>query len=375
MGKAQRAHGSNRVGTPLRGFAHPTESVVMRRGLIARSQAELPDAALDARLARVRAAMAAARLDALIVYTNNTRPAGVSWLTGFVPYWSEALLVVPREGAPALVVALTYRVKTWIERTSRVAEVVHTPRIGLEAGRRIAAAKVDSAVGIIDFDHLSAGIADDLREGGPQLALRDASPLFTQMRAQADAAEIALAKKAADIARDALARIPRDGGDLGNMLAVAEAAARLQGAEEIYLAAAPDLATGNQLRRIEGDVARGASFAVRASVAYKGSWVRMTRTIGCGEAASKAALARFATAVRGLPSERGFENATSWLVEGCRMAQPLEPLMGARVAAASPPTPGMLVSAQASLRVAGAPVLIGAPALVGGDLLIAPICD
>jgi hypothetical protein len=59
----------------------------MRRGLISRSPAELPDAVLDARLARVRTAMGEAPLDALLLYTNNTRPAGVSWLTGFVPYW------------------------------------------------------------------------------------------------------------------------------------------------------------------------------------------------------------------------------------------------------------------------------------------------
>ena len=67
----------------------------MRRGLIARSAVELPDAVFDARLARLRAAMRG--FDFLLVYTNNTRPAGVSWLTGFVPYWSEALLVVPAE--------------------------------------------------------------------------------------------------------------------------------------------------------------------------------------------------------------------------------------------------------------------------------------
>ncbi|MGA8818262.1 MAG: aminopeptidase P family N-terminal domain-containing protein, partial [Xanthobacteraceae bacterium] len=90
----------------------------MRRGLISRSPIELPDAVLEARLDRVRAAMREARLDVLIVYTNNTRPAGVSWLAGFVPYWSEALLVVPRDGAPYLVAALTFRVKTWIERVS-----------------------------------------------------------------------------------------------------------------------------------------------------------------------------------------------------------------------------------------------------------------
>jgi hypothetical protein len=46
---------------------------------------ELPDAVLEGRLDRLRAAMRVAQLDALAVYTNNTRPAGVSWLTGFVP--------------------------------------------------------------------------------------------------------------------------------------------------------------------------------------------------------------------------------------------------------------------------------------------------
>ena len=72
----------------------------MRRGLIAHSKAELPDTVLDARLARLRAAMGAAGLDALLLYTNNTRAAGVSWLTGFVPYWSEALLVVGLDREP-----------------------------------------------------------------------------------------------------------------------------------------------------------------------------------------------------------------------------------------------------------------------------------
>jgi len=338
----------------------------MRRGLIARSSAELPDAALDARLARVRTAMRAEQLDALIVYTNNTRPAGVSWLTGFIPYWSEALLVLPRDGDPVLVVALTFRVKTWIERTSRVADVIHTPRIGLEAGRRIAAAKADAAVGIVDFDNLSAGIVDDLREGGPRLALRDASALFAQARVVADDAEIALATKAASIARHALAQIPADGTDLGEALAAAEAAARRLGAEEIYLAAAPDLPRDHRLRRIEGEVARGPSFAVRASVAYKGSWVRMGRTIGCGRAASEAAVAQFAAAVGTLPSAHGFANFASWVLEGCRLTQPLELLMDSRVASSSAALPS-IVSVQARIDVGGEPLLVGAPALLGKD--------
>jgi Xaa-Pro aminopeptidase len=351
----------------------------MRRGLISRSKAELPDAVLDARIARLRAAMAQARLDALLVYTNNTRTAGVSWLTGFVPYWSEALLVLGREREPVLVVALTYRVKSWIERTSRVAEVIHTPRIGLEAARMIAGWKPNAAVGVADLDGLSAGIADDLREGGPRLTLRDASALFVRVRAKADPAEIALALKAAWIAQDALSRTPARGARLADLSADVEARARSLGAEEVYIAAAPDLARDHRFRRIEGEAARGESFALRATVAYKGTWIRLARTFaGGGAAALDEAAGRFAAAVAELPSERGFATFSSWLVEGCRIAQPLAPLMGSRVAEPDPPAPGALVSVQGSIAAGGQAVLIGAPALVGergeaASLLVPPL--
>jgi hypothetical protein len=76
-----------------------------------------------------------------------------------------------------------------------------------------------------------------------------------------------------------------------------------------------------------------------------------------------------------LPGPRAFAGFDSWLVEGCRLAQPLEPLMGSRVALQHAPPPGMLVSAEGRLTIAGTPVLIGAPALVGGNLLVDPACD
>src|SRR5215470_17594353 len=190
----------------------------MRRGLIARSEIELPDAVFDARLERLRAAMGT--LDALLVYTNNTRPAAVSWLTGFIPYWSEAMLVVPRYRPPVLVVALTFRVKPWIERTSRVAEVIHAPRIGIEAARLIASRSTDAAVGVVDFDHLPVGLADDLGAAGPRLALSDASDLFAMVRAPADPAEIMLTARAAAIAAIALSRIEPSCGAAGIVAAV-----------------------------------------------------------------------------------------------------------------------------------------------------------
>ncbi len=333
----------------------------MRRGLIARAESELPNAVFDTRLERLRAAMQG--LDALVVYTNNTRPAAVSWLTGFIPYWSEAMLVVPRDGLPVLVVALTFRVKPWIERTSRVAEVVHAPRIGIETARLIAGRKADAAVGVVDFDHLPAGIVDDFREAGPRLALTDASDLFALVRAPADPAEIMLTSRASSIAADALSRIdPSERAS--DVVAAVEGGARQRGAEEIYVAVVPDLARDQRLIRLEGEVALGRRFSVRASVAYKGSWVRRVVTLDRDGPVADVAGA-FAAAIARLPSDCALSQFSSFVVEGCRTAQPLEALMGSHVAAPRPPCAGALVSVQACIAVDGRPVLFGAPVLVG----------
>jgi hypothetical protein len=283
-----------------------------------------------------------------------------------VPYWSEALLVVPRDGAPYLVAALTFRVKTWIERTSRLGDVLHNPRVGLKAAQQVAGAVAKNAVvGVVDFDGLPAGIADDLREGGPDLIFRDASELFATVRAKADPAEIALATKAAAIAHHALTQA--SGDTLNAMIAGVERQARLEGAEEIYIAAAPDLAREARFVRIEGEAAWGRSFALRATVAYKGAWVRLVRTF-CETAVAQQARERFAQAVAQLPSGRGFASGfDSWLIEGCRLTQPLEAMMGARFAATTTLSPGALVSAQATLRIDGLIVPVGAPALLGGE--------
>jgi hypothetical protein len=334
----------------------------MRRGLIARSLIELPDAVFDSRVERLRATMRG--LDALLVYTNNTRPAAVSWLTGFVPYWSEAMLVVPRDGPLVLVVALTFRVKPWIERTSRVAEVIHSPRIGIEAARLIARRKADAAVGVVDFDHLSAGIADDLAEAGPRLVLSDAGDLFALLRARADPAELMLATRASAIARGALSEVRPREECAGEILAAVEGKARRLGAEEVYVALAPDLARDRRLVRVEGEPTLGRRFSVRASVAYKGSWVRRVVTVDRDGVLTDTAEI-LAGAVAQLPSDRALTLFCSFLVEGCRTAQPLEALMGSRVVNPRPPVAGSVVSVQACIEIDGKPVLAGAPVLVG----------
>lgn len=352
----------------------------MRRGLIAWSKAELTEAALAARVERTRAAMAKAGLGALVLYSNNTRPAAASWLTGFVPYWSEGVMVLPRVGEPFLVVALSKRVQTWIAATSRVSKVISTPRFGVEAGKEIAAAG-GGRVGVADLDGFPSGIAAELRSTG--LDLVDATSLFAGLRSKADPAELALAGKAAAIARAALAQASPHHDASGAMIAAVEGEARARGAEECYVAAAPDLARGHRLARREGNSPLGRSYAVRATVAYKGTWVRATRTVVRTAAATarlRAAAERFAEAVAILPDASGFAGMRSWLVEGCRVAQPLETLMGGAVELPRVPGAGALVSVQACLEADADTIVLGAPALLGAEgepaaLLISPLYD
>jgi Xaa-Pro aminopeptidase len=340
----------------------------MRRGLIAWSKAELPESIFAARLKRLRAAMEKEGLDALVAYTNNTRTAAVSWLTAFVPYWAEGLLVVPSSGDPLLTMAFSNRIVGWGKAVSCVARFQGTPRIGLATGKYLAELGA-KRVGVVELEDLRNAVAADMIEAAPQAAFSDASPLFERVRIRPEPAEIALAAKAGSIAQHALAAMRGDEARIGEALETIEGTARLAGAEEVYLAAALDLARDQRFRRVDdGSAAPGKSFAVRATLAYKGSWVRMTRSVfhnghaPLGERAAEI----FAAATSGLPSTEGFARFRSWAIEGCRTAQPLDLLSSSALETQRPLAPDSLVTVQAVIDLDGHAVALAAPVLIGG---------
>jgi len=341
----------------------------MRRGLIAWSKAELPESVFDSRLQRLRGAMTAEGLDAFVVYTNNTRPAAVSWLTAFVPYWAEGLLVVPRDGDAQLSMAFSNRIVGWGKGVSRVARFEGVPRIGIGAGKYIVE-RGAKRIGVADLDGLRLDVANDLAETAPDARLVDATALFERVRARADPAEIALAAKAGAIAQRALSRIDPGETQLRAIIAAVESTARLAGAEEVYMAASADLLRDDRFLRVEAAPPIGRSYALRATVAYKGCWVRMTRTIirdAHGASLTDRAAELFAAAVATLPSSDGFKGFKTWLVEGCRLAQPLDPLLGSRIEAPRTLAPGTIVTAQAVIELDRHRIAIAAPVLVGTD--------
>jgi hypothetical protein len=345
----------------------------MRRGLMGWNAEELPKAALEARIARLRAAMQRGGVDAALFYTNLVQPSAVTWLTGFTPYWSDGMLLLGGQGAPVFATALSKRVANWIRTTDTLSEIVNTPKPGAAVGKRLADAGC-KRVGVLQLDALPAGLDAEIVGAAPGLEFVDLSGVFAGVRRTIDDAERGLIGRADHLARSALDQIDVDGAtDAGAVAGQVEKHARLGGAEEAYIAVAADLDRDRRLVRVAGSLPLAGRFAVRASVAYKGAWVRRIRSLGRDEAARRAYaaagawLANVATAIEpGLPLDdqlaarlkdlpgAALRKATA---ESCIGSYPLE-------AIADAPTAGGYLVLTVELSLDGMPWLGATPAFV-----------
>lgn len=315
----------------------------MRRGLMKWDPQELPLDNLEARIGRLRAQMANSGLDGFVIYTNNVRPSAVHYLTGFTPYWSEGLLLVPKNGSPVFATALSNRVAEWIRSTNPVSEVISTPRPGTLIAERLAKEVAVQRIGILELDGMPSELFDDLAAAAPTIAWVEGSRQFAKARDGLDAHERALLLRADGLAVAALdGASTADQADAGAVAGSIEKHIRLAGAEEVYVTLAPDLAADRRLNRISQPTSLAASFAVRASVAYKGSWIRRTRTYAKNQAAVDAdawfkeliggmqvgqSLAeRISTHLAALRGAR----LESWIAESCIGSYPLSPVASSR---------------------------------------------
>jgi hypothetical protein len=348
----------------------------MRRGLMGWNAEELPKAALEARIARLRAAMQRHGFDAALFYTNLVQPSAVTWLTGFTPYWSDGMLLLPRQGAPVFATALSKRVANWIRTTDSLSEIVNTPKPGAAVGKRMADAGC-KRVGVLELDALPAGLDGEIVGAAPGLELADLSGVFAGVRRSVDDAERGLIGRADALARSALDQIDADkASDAGAVAGLVEKQARLGGAEEAYIAVAADLDRERRLIRVAGSLPLAGRFAVRASVAYKGAWVRRIRSFARDDNARRAyaaADAWLAKVVAGVAPSRPLDEQLAArlkdlpgatlrkvTVESCIGSYPL-------VAMPDAPVAGSFLVLAVELALDGIPWLGAAPAFVGNN--------
>ena len=305
----------------------------MRRGLISWSQEEVPAAALEARVGRLQAVMKKEKLDAVLAYTCFSQPATVSWLTHFVPYWNDGLIIVLPHGAPVMLAAFSKRVQEWIREVSKLADVRTAPNLGkgtvtfLQEHSTAFSGERPGRIGIIERDDFPFPALEPLIEAGWGESLIDATAFYASIRQPADDPEIALTERVAALAKKALDALPKDAKRVSQLLPPIEATARGDGAEEVLVRVAPDLSKSGILLRIEDDAELGSRYAVQLSLAYKGVWTRAVRCFPENAAAvswlrESAAKLRASNAPGG-PHGSAPGELVQWTLEACLGNEPL----------------------------------------------------
>jgi len=325
--------------------------------------------------------MRAAELGVMLIYTSFARPSAVAWLTHFVPYWNEALLVVQPSGTPVLLAAFSKRMHDWIRSVSHVGEVRSAPDLGRAAAAFLKERPSEpSRIGVLELDALPWPVAEPIMKSEYGRAVVDATGLFASIRQPADEAEIRLARRAATIAAQAFKAIPAGAKSASELLSALDGSARLAGAEEVLPRLASDLRADATLRRLEGDALLGERYAVELSVAYKATWVRITRCVSIQAVPPswRGAADRFIETVERLneanlslePEVAGSVRpgkTVSWVLETCRGSPPLSIVATGETPSPSPSTlpGGSLACFSLQLDLDDGPWLGGEPLILG----------
>src|SRR5467141_161120 len=347
----------------------------MRRGLISWSRDEVPPSVLEGRVARLQEQMRAAELGVVLIYTSFARPSAVAWLTHFVPYWNEALLVIFPTGAPVLLAAFSKRVHDWIRSVSHLGEVRSAPDLGRATVAFLKERPPQpSRIGVLELDALPWPVAEPIMKSEYGGAVVDATGVFASIRQPADEVEIRLARRAATIAVQAFKAIPTAAKSASELLSVLERSARLAGAEEVLPRLAPDLRADATLRRLEGDALLGERYAIELSVAYKATWVRITRCVSTQAVPPswRGAADRFVRAVErlneanlSLKPEVGPGKTVAWTLETCRGSPPLSIVATGETLSPSALPGGSLACLSLQLDLEDGPWLGGEPLILG----------
>ena len=239
----------------------------MKRGFIQWDREILPPSVFETRLAQARQALADRDLPALVVYSDVWRSNQARYLTNFMPYWNRSLAVVPRDGPPVLLCALSPRVYPWIRSVTIFEEIRPAPKLA-EAVTTLCAERGWTNIGMLDLPQVIHEVVAPLRRAGLELIDVPSIP-------QVDDAELAMRRRAATRAREVLAaHLPSGAGRLDRHFAgTLEREFRRAGAEDLVIL----LSTGEMVPAPARGALLPAEYSVAVALEYCGHWVKVTR--------------------------------------------------------------------------------------------------
>lgn len=240
----------------------------MKRGWITWDKTVIPSAAFDARLDAARAHLAAHDLAALVVYSDVWKSNQGRYFSNFMPYWNRALIVIPRDGAPVLLCALSPRVYPWIKSVTIFDEIKPSPNL-VQQLAAMCGEKGWKRIGVLDLPQLPFDLS--LPE------LPDAVDVpWVAVRPAPDEFEVSMHRQAAKIAREILESEMPGGTGLTDHEFVGrlELKFRRAGAEDLVVL----VTNGTTVPLPPTGATVGDAFSASVALEYRGHWVKVARS-------------------------------------------------------------------------------------------------
>ncbi|HEY4342260.1 MAG TPA: hypothetical protein VGM97_20115 [Steroidobacteraceae bacterium] len=244
----------------------------MKRGLITWDQERVPPNAFATRMNALNELMERYAVPALAVYTDVWRSNDVRYASNYMPYWNRAFAVLMRAQPPVLLCSLSPRVYPWIKTVTIHETIVPSPNLPIQL-LKLATDRGWPCVGFLDFEGLPHDLYVQIRAA--QLQIIDIPRELA--RTAPDAAEIAMHRQAAVIAREALDALVQDAIGMNEFTLIGriERLVRRAGAEDLITL----VSDGNShFRPASGEIV-GPNTSIMAAVEYSGHWAKVSRNL------------------------------------------------------------------------------------------------
>jgi hypothetical protein len=178
----------------------------MKRGLVILDRTETPPDLFQDRLNSIRRQIKAQGADLAFMYADVSRSGDLNYLTNFCLYWNEAVLAVPVEGPPVLLMKLSKRVQPWIRRTSILEDIRSTQRLaeGISALVSEYVRGRPPVVALVDMQWWPNNLVAQLRSSLPQAVLHDLPRAVRDLRLVPSAEELRFLQQGAELLHGAL---------------------------------------------------------------------------------------------------------------------------------------------------------------------------